>query len=368
MAFNQHKFDAFLKRVNKCNNIRLINFIRRVGDQYTLQCKKCKTAYFLYKYRQALHHKYGIQYRTCIKCLNQSQDVFKRMIHDMQKSTKTRNQRGRNHDPVFYDAQKLKDLFDKQNGLCFYSKENMKVKAENSFDPNLMSIERLDEDLGYVENNCVLICLKYQFTTRGVSAEVKKQIVQALKNPITHTSELNWIQKEAFKKTETTKHNRYKKRRTIEENGITLQQCTHCEEFKVLTEFYKNRDTTQMKCKTCTNKDLNEKRNSPYGFIMKMVAAAKASAKHRSLIIQRNDDSSDVDKKLFDIVVNKIIEQKGCCVRTGFIFVFKQNSPFQPSIDRLDNSKGYVKDNIQIVISPVNNSGRGTQGVIYKQS
>ena len=38
--------------------------------------------------------------------------------------------------------------------------------------------------------------------------------------------------------------------------------------------------------------------------------------------------------------------------------MFESNSPFQPSIDRLDNSKGNVKENIQIVISPVNNQGR----------
>jgi len=40
----------------------------------------------------------------------------------------------------------------------------------------------------------------------------------------------------------------------------------------------------------------------------------------------------------------------GCCARTGIKFVMDEpKSPWRPSIDRIDNSKGYRKDNIQIV-------------------
>jgi len=126
-----------------------------------------------------------------------------------------------------------------------------------------------------------------------------------------------------------------------------------------LTEFYKQRHTIKTICKICRSKCERERINTPHGFVMKMVGGATSNAKKRvSRKRKRNDDSGEVDENLFDIVVDKIIEQKGCCVLTGFAFIFELNSPFQPSIDRLDNSKGYTKDNIRIVISPVNNSGR----------
>jgi hypothetical protein len=37
------------------------------------------------------------------------------------------------------------------------------------------------------------------------------------------------------------------------------------------------------------------------------------------------------------------------CPRTGWDFVYEANSPRKPSIDRIDSSKGYTKDNCQLV-------------------
>ena len=44
----------------------------------------------------------------------------------------------------------------------------------------------------------------------------------------------------------------------------------------------------------------------------------------------------------------------GTCSQTGLEFVYESNSPYTPSIDRIDSSKGYTKDNCQIVCNIYN--------------
>lgn len=356
-AFDKNKFVAFLERVKQSNNVKLLHFIEQVGKEYTNECQECKQFCFLYEFGQEKKCKYGIRLYRCIKCRRKSKDLFVTIVCSMKKHTKERNQKGRNHADVVYDAQKLKDLFEQQKGLCYYSGEPMKTKSDMAYDPNVMSIERLNDDIGYVEGNCVFVCFKYQLTTRGVSVEIKREIVKALKTPIKNTVAQDWT-KEDFQKTEINGL-KYKKRTTREVNGINLQQCIHCEEFKTLGEFHKKEDMIKTSCKSCSNMYNQKRAKTPRGHLFNMIADAKRDAKRRdSRKRKRNDDSGEVDENLFDIVVDKIVEQKGCCALTGFAFVFESNSPFQPSIDRIDNSKGYIKDNFQIVISPVNNAGR----------
>lgn len=65
----------------------------------------------------------------------------------------------------------------------------------------------------------------------------------------------------------------------------------------------------------------------------------------------------------------KFIEQKlilGKCEATGIPFEFgadikRRRHPFAPSIDRIDPTKGYTKENIQVVVF-VHNAARGDWG------
>jgi hypothetical protein len=57
-----------------------------------------------------------------------------------------------------------------------------------------------------------------------------------------------------------------------------------------------------------------------------------------------------------DWLINQIELQKNKCILTNKSFIIEHSSPWCPSIDRIDSSKGYTKENCRIVAWCVNNA------------
>ena len=53
-------------------------------------------------------------------------------------------------------------------------------------------------------------------------------------------------------------------------------------------------------------------------------------------------------------VEEKFQKQNGLCALSGIKMEPKKNTPYRPSIDRIDSTKGYFEDNIQFICSRVN--------------
>ena len=52
----------------------------------------------------------------------------------------------------------LLDIYEKQNGKCFYTGIQMKLESNTERDLFLMSIDRIDSNIGYIKENVVLCC------------------------------------------------------------------------------------------------------------------------------------------------------------------------------------------------------------------
>lgn len=86
-------------------------------------------------------------------------DAFFQQKHTRVKHTAQQRDIEYNLNPNF-----LKTLYEQQNGLCYYTSIPMQLSStdnwnhKNQADFDILSIDRVDSDIGYLENNVVLCC------------------------------------------------------------------------------------------------------------------------------------------------------------------------------------------------------------------
>lgn len=139
---------------------------------------------------------------------------------------------------------------------------------------------------------------------------------------------------------------------------METQVCSKCGEEKELSEFYKSKDgktgivRLYRQCKKCHNDIISDRRVKNYRrtddfsyLSARMMISAKGRAKLKGLD--------------FDLTADWIEERiaAGSCEVTGIKFDVSQDTrrnksrnPWMPSLDRIDNTKGYTKDNVQVVV------------------
>lgn len=98
------------------------------------------------------------------------------------------------------------------------------------------------------------------------------------------------------------------------------------------------------RCKTCSNKD-NHPQGEVKGIRVSWFNKFKFGAQYRSL---------DWEIEIEDIA-DLLTEQGGCCALSGLpISACGDLDAITASLDRIDNSKGYVAKNVQLVHKKVN--------------
>jgi hypothetical protein len=142
----------------------------------------------------------------------------------------------------------------------------------------------------------------------------------------------------------------------LPENYNKKLTCWSCKETKSIRLFpYRKqyKENKEKRCKSC-NKLNHRNRVKEYTLeqhIAEMITTSKNSAKKRGYRGRTNCETHT-------ITVNDILklkaQQKNKCVYSGIELVWERNNDKKASIDRIDSTKGYTPDNIQLVTKTVN--------------
>jgi hypothetical protein len=335
--FEHHLHELFLERLRKKDNTKALKFVGQ-HDLFTngILCKLCNVIKPVYSYQQNKGHKFGIKMTKCIKCHTNLCCPYGVLLSSAKSSSKQRN-----HPPPEITVDDLKEMFKQQNGICPVRGEQLKEKQGDG-DPFNMSLERKNNSIHYTKDNVVLICQKYQI---GHGHDFSVQEIGS------------WFQYDStndgfifdlaiFNKPKKV----YRKRRKTIRQGYIMKSCTDCSKMLPLKSF----SGKLSYCKSCNNIRMINSVNTPYGYMKKVVNAAKDSARRRDKIRKRNDTSHECDENLFQLFIDILKKQGGRCAITGIPLVYKMNHRFAASPDRIDDSKGYVKGNVRFIISPLN--------------
>jgi hypothetical protein len=139
---------------------------------------------------------------------------------------------------------------------------------------------------------------------------------------------------------------------------MTSKECTVCHTTKPLDGFNKNRkskDGHRVDCRECCSKYANAHKEHSSKLQKKRRASDPERLIRNDVLNQRRYRAKG--KGMECNLTNEWRDDKlstGKCERTGIPFVYEFNSPYIPSVDRIDSSKGYTTDNCQMVIALYN--------------
>ena len=162
------------------------------------------------------------------------------------------------------------------------------------------------------------------------------------------------------------------KRKTIIENGITLYFCTVCKNFKTSDCFerknMKKETHTHLRseCKKCRNKESAyyhrtvrlrmTKEQAELDIKKCLVYKADPEISLKKYILRLTKSSAKNRNIEHNITIDDIIIPKICPIlKTKFNL---KDFKYTYSVDRVDNNKGYIKGNIQIISNLANSMKR----------
>lgn len=234
------------------------------------------------------------------------------------------------------------ELWEKQKGLCYYSKLPMVTQKCSDWQA---SLERLDDNAGYVKGNTVLCCLEFNGRVKWTHEKIQ-QLFQPQDFDYTLFD---------FYPPNKQRNQQVSWAIIILPDGQQGYCCHTCGQTKPLTEY--NIKRIRDGCKLC-RKLYKQRRNlTPRGHFYLLVEHASSNTKTRQSknTIKKRDLSFDID---FNFLVELYQKQKGRCAYSGIPLSFGSYHDWIASLERIDPLRGYTKDNVCIIAFEFNTTDR----------
>lgn len=282
----------------------------------------------------------NVQCANCchIKRINSSSEkFFKRMIGNAQINAGKRLEQGRESAGTFdLTWQDIQDIYHKQEGKCYYS--NIPFVLEINSDWKC-SLERTDQQQGYTLDNVVLVCVEFNSNSQWSTDKFRDFIRLIYTN-----HEKQHVDFSVPKRNRTCGK---MDRRYDAEGKLTHAKCTRCGLVKHIDEFTK---ILGAGCKTCRSDIARKRKETPRGHLSKFLQSM--STRH-TVTPDRNFAKCDVT--LCDLI-EIYHKQGGLCAYCGIPLKFGRYAEqhWTASIERIDNNKGYLKDNICLIVFELN--------------
>jgi hypothetical protein len=276
-------------------------------------------------------------YQKCKTCQNQKvkdylltlDGCITKLLGHAKESASRRNENKTNQSGEFTLIRY--DLWNNQKGLCYYSDIQMTLKGAWK-----ISLERLNQKLGYIKSNVVLCCLEYNVRTQWSKDKILDMLI--ILNKCIDSNYVN------FDKNTNKKNPEKVKTQVID--GVQQYICNCCKLFKTIDAFKK--DTFSI-CKQCHNLHNKELRETPRGTLQQLIKSAKNSTKRRSGVKnEKRDTTMDID---YDFLVDLYNNQKGLCAYSDLPLQFGSlyETDWTVSLERIDIRIGYIKTNVCLI-------------------
>ena len=227
-----------------------------------------------------------------------------------------------------------------QEKRCFISNIPLVI---GKFQHWQLSVERVDQKGNYDNSNTTLICLEFQSPHRQWNIELWDEFCSYVKGSMCDLPNEDDYIKSIVQNTRSKKSLR-RTSMMVEKNDVGQTKCKTCLQWLSDEDFYK----CMLKigyCKKCEQEKQRSYENTLMGRIVKLFNATKSNVK------KRKGDASVHDITIKDILT-VYLSQKGRCAYSNIPLCF--GGIFQMSLERKNVRKGYTKDNICLIVLPLN--------------
>lgn len=229
----------------------------------------------------------------------------------------------------------LLEQYYRQEGKCFISGITMSLGSHMNWQ---ISVERIDNNIGYTKDNVVLICLEFQSGYRQWTREIWDEVCALSKGvKDAYPEELEFLKD---KIEQAKKPNCLFSRMILKKQNTTdtTKQCNECERWFPNDQFV----STQTFCKECRNERQKLYENTLRGRLKKCLTGSKHSSIRRGM----------KHSLTYDELLEVYERQGGRCAYSRIPLIL--SGMFQMSIDRIDVNKGYEIGNVHLIILGLN--------------